>query len=271
MRQAPAADRPRPAADSAREFRRGLSAGDDLAGQSLWHYELSERIGAGGMGVVYKAQHRWLGRTVAIKFLTLESLDHPEGLVRFAHEALAIGALDHPNIVRATDAGAYEGIHFLVTEFVEGQDLSKLARAGQPLAPADACEIVRQAALGLEHAHRRGLIHRDIKPSNLIVNGDGVVKLLDFGLARLSPGQSTLTHTGQLIGTLDFLRPSRLPIRAAWIFGPTFTASAARSTFCSPVGRLLSGRTTRQRPARSGLTWPISRGRSPTTATCRWP
>ena len=195
--------------DAARAFRRGLSAGDDLAGQSLWHYELFERIGAGGMGVVYKAQHRWLGRTVAIKFLTLELLDHPEGLVRFAHEALAIGSLDHPNIVRATDAGAFEGIHFLVTEFVEGPDLSKLVSAGQPLAPADACEIVRQAAVGLEHAHRCELIHRDIKPSNLIVHHDGTVKLLDFGLARLSAGQTTLTTTGQLVGTLDYLAPEQ--------------------------------------------------------------
>ncbi len=195
--------------DAARAFRRRLAAGDDLAGQTLWHYELSQRIGAGGMGVVYKAQHRWLGRTVAVKFLTLELLDHPEGLVRFAHEALAIGALDHPNIVRATDAGDFEGIHFLVTEFVEGQDLSKLVRAGEPLSSADACEIIRQAALGLEHAHQRQLIHRDIKPSNLIVNGDGVVKLLDFGLARLSNTQTNLTSTGQLVGTLDFLAPEQ--------------------------------------------------------------
>jgi serine/threonine protein kinase len=197
------------ASDTAREFRRGLSAGDDLSGQSLWHYELCQRIGAGGMGVVYKAQHRWLGRTVAIKFLTLELLDHPEGLVRFAHEALAIGALDHPNIVHATDAGAYEGIHFLVTEFVEGPDLSKLVGAGGALAPAEACEIVRQAAIGLEHAHQCGLIHRDIKPSNLIVHHDGTVKLLDFGLARLSAGQTALTTTGQLVGTLDYLAPEQ--------------------------------------------------------------
>ncbi len=192
-----------------RQLRRKLAAGDDLAGECLWNYQLLARIGAGGMGVVYQARHRLLGRTVAVKFLTLELLDNPEGLERFRHEALAIGALDHPNIVRAMDAGALEGIHFLVTEFVAGQDLSKLARPGQGVAPAEACEIIRQAALGLDHAHARGLVHRDIKPSNLLVNGEGVVKLLDFGLARLSTADTTLTTTGQLIGTLDYLAPEQ--------------------------------------------------------------
>ncbi len=179
------------------------------ARRPLPNYELGEQIGAGGMGTVYKATHIWLGRPVAVKFISKEALGDPEAIARFAHESRAIGRLDHANIVRATDAGCVGGAHFLVTEFVDGCDLARLVKTAGPLRAADACEIVRQAALGLQHAHEQQLVHRDVKPSNLLLNRAGIVKLLDFGLARLASNQTTLTTTGQMIGTLDFLAPEQ--------------------------------------------------------------
>jgi serine/threonine protein kinase len=178
-------------------------------GQRLLSYEMGPKIGAGGMGVVYQATHVWLGRTVAIKFVSAEVLSDPEAVGRFRSEARAIGALEHPNIVLATDAGCVDGVHFLVTEYVDGCDLAWLIKQRGPLAVADACEVIRQAALGLQHAHEHGLVHRDVKPSNLRVDRSGVVKLLDFGLARMGAGQTTMTGTGQMLGTLDFLAPEQ--------------------------------------------------------------
>ena len=192
----------RPATDTA------ISCGSDSRFK-LPNYELGEQIGAGGMGTVHKAVHTWLGRTVAVKFIAKEALSDPEAISRFAHESRAIGRLDHPNIVRATDAGCVGGKHFLVTEFVDGCDLARLVKIVGPLRSADACEIIRQAALGLQHAHEQQLVHRDVKPSNLLLNRAGIVKLLDFGLARLASNQTTLTTTGQMIGTLDFLAPEQ--------------------------------------------------------------
>src|SRR6187200_2351374 len=170
-------------------------------------YETGPKIGAGGMGTVHRATHVWLGRTVAIKFITPTLFDNPEMAERFRHEALAVGRLHHPHIVQATDAGNFEGTHFLVTEFVPGDDLASLVRRRGRMEVADACEAVRQAALGLAHAHEQGIIHRDVKPGNLLLRVDGTVKVLDFGLARMAAGQTMLTNTGQVLGTLDFLAP----------------------------------------------------------------
>jgi serine/threonine protein kinase len=196
---------PQIAGDSARP----PSLAESRIGQRLLSYELGPRIGAGGMGVVYQATHVWLGRTVAIKFISAEVLSDPEAITRFRGEARAIGGLDHPNIVRATDAGCVDGVHFLVTEYIEGCDLAWLVKQRGPLAAAEACEVIRQAALGLQHAHEQGFVHRDVKPSNLRVDRSGVVKLLDFGLARMAAGQTTMTGTGQMLGTLDFLAPEQ--------------------------------------------------------------
>ena len=190
-------------------FGQALARSAAPAPRRLASYELGPQIGAGGMGTVFQARHMWLGRQVAIKFISAQLLNNTEAASRFLHECRAIGSLDHPNIVRATDAGQADGVHYLVTEFVQGADLASLvARRGQ-FSVADACEAARQAALGLAHAHENGLVHRDVKPSNLLVDGQGTVKLLDFGLARMAEGQTTLTMTGQVIGTLDFLAPEQ--------------------------------------------------------------
>jgi serine/threonine protein kinase len=181
--------------------------------EQLGQYRLLEKIGEGGMGTVYKALHVSLEKIFALKVLAAERLNNPAAVARFQREMKAVGRLDHPNIVRATDAGEAAGVHFLVMEFVPGVDLAKLVRQRHPLRVADACEIGRQAALGLQHAHEHGLIHRDIKPSNLVLGPDGVVKILDMGLARLhaaTPPAQDLTASGLIMGTIDYMAPEQM-------------------------------------------------------------
>jgi len=178
----------------------------------LGNYRILERIGSGGMGTVYKALHTKLRREVALKILPPERMDDPSSAARFLREMEAVGELDHPNIIRATDAAEVDGTHFLVMELAQGTDLHKLVATCGPLAAADACELIRQAAVGLEHAHEHGMVHRDIKPSNLILTSDGVVKVLDLGLARLRSGPAEsegLTESGQMMGTLDYMAPEQ--------------------------------------------------------------
>jgi WD40 repeat protein/serine/threonine protein kinase len=173
-------------------------------------YQLLSKIGAGGMGTVYKALHTRLQKIVALKVLPDGRMDDPQAVERFEREMQAVGRLSHPNIVGAHDAGEHEGTHFLVMEHVAGVDLSELIRQTGPLPIADACELVRQAAVGLQHAHEHDLVHRDIKPSNLMLAPDGQLKILDLGLARLhTTGQQELTSTGQMMGTLDYIAPEQ--------------------------------------------------------------
>ncbi len=179
----------------------------------LAEYQLLEKLGEGGMGVVYKALHTKLKRMVAVKILPKDRLWDEHAVVRFEREMVAVGALDHPNIVRAMDARELEGTRFLVMEYVDGMDLNALGRACDPLPIADASEIVRQAALGLEHAHQHGLVHRDVKCSNLMVTREGVLKILDLGLARFQfdpTAGGEVTGTGQAMGTVDYMAPEQV-------------------------------------------------------------
>ena len=165
------------------------------------------------MGTVYKARHQQLKKLVAIKILLPGLAQDPQRIARFKREMKAVGQLDHPHIVRAMDAGEAEGRHYLVMEYVEGLDLSKIIDRIGPLAVADACEIVRQVAVGLRAADERGLIHRDIKPSNLMLTPDGQVKILDLGLAvfetdRTPDGETTAF--GQIMGTPDYIAPEQI-------------------------------------------------------------
>src|SRR5262249_40919805 len=176
---------------------------------TLGHYRLVAKLGEGGMGAVYKAVHTKLERVVALKVLPAERLADPQAVTRFEREMRAVGKLQHPNIVAAHDAGEIDGTHYLVMELVEGSDLARLVRDRGPLPIAEACELIRQAALGLAHAHEHGLVHRDIKPSNLMLaraaqsSAPPTVKVLDLGLALLSDGHveaaGELTSTGQVM------------------------------------------------------------------------
>jgi serine/threonine protein kinase len=183
----------------------------------LGQYKLLAKLGQGGMGAVYKALHTRLRRIVALKVLPADRIANEDAVARFDREMQAVGQLNHPNIVAAHDAGEVDGMHYLVMELVEGIDLSKLVRRIGPLDVADACEVIRQAAIGLQHAHGHGMVHRDIKPSNLMLaqtdEGDAVVKVLDMGLALLDDGHAIphreLTSTGQMMGTLDYMAPEQ--------------------------------------------------------------
>jgi serine/threonine protein kinase len=175
-------------------------------------YRLLEKIGEGGMGAVFKAVHLRLEKVVAVKLLLAGRADDPQAVARFRREMRAVGRLNHPHIVRATDAGEADGYHFLAMDFVEGIDLARLVKARGPLPVAAACELVRQAALGLQHAHEHGLVHRDIKPSNLMLGRDGRVQVLDLGLARLHANRQAgdeLTTPDQIMGTLDYMAPEQ--------------------------------------------------------------
>ncbi len=177
-------------------------------------YVLLERLGEGGMGTVFKARHQLMDRVVALKVIKKEQLANEDAIRRFHREIRAASALQHPNIVMAQHADEVNGTHFLVMEYVEGTDLAKVVRKQGPLPPEKACDCVRQAALGLQHAHERGLVHRDIKPANLLLSKDGVVKILDMGLARLgqNAGDQTageLTQEGSVMGTPDYMAPEQ--------------------------------------------------------------
>jgi eukaryotic-like serine/threonine-protein kinase len=189
-----------------------LGRGHEL---ELGGYVLLEKLGDGGMGRVYKALNRKLGRVVALKVLQREHLQSGEAARRFRREILATAQLDHPNVVRAHDAEEFGGSLCLVMEYVEGTDLGKLVKRQGPLPVASACSYARQAALALQHAHEKGVVHRDVKPSNLLLTADGKeVKVLDLGLAllRRDSGSGTcmnLTVAGHLLGTADFLPPEQ--------------------------------------------------------------
>ncbi|HKB05171.1 MAG TPA: protein kinase [Gemmataceae bacterium] len=174
-------------------------------------YRLIDRLGAGGMGLVYLCEHLKMKRPVAVKVLPHKNAAEPGQLDRFLREAQAAAALKHPNIVQAYDLDQDAGVHYLVMEFVDGADLDRLVSKIGALDPNRAAYYVAQAALGLQHAAERGMVHRDIKPSNLLVDREGIVKVLDLGLARLS-GRAGLTErfdANAVIGTADYIAPEQ--------------------------------------------------------------
>jgi tRNA A-37 threonylcarbamoyl transferase component Bud32 len=185
-------------------------------GSTLGHYAIEGWLGEGGMGQIFRARHRRLNREVAIKVIRPQQLTNPETIRRFQREARAAARLAHPNIVQVYDAAESDGNHYLVMEYVDGKDLADLVLDRGPPPVALACEYIRQAALGLQHAHEQGLVHRDIKPANLLLTADGQqVKLLDLGVARVLVADDTeeglreLTQTGAVMGTPAYLAPEQ--------------------------------------------------------------
>ncbi len=208
-------------ASSVRDLPNAEAVEPTIVGQ-LGEYELLEKLGEGGMGVVYKARHTKLKRLVALKVLPKARVHHEGTVARFEREMEAIGRVNHPNIVQAHDAREIDGERFLVMEYVDGLDLDALVRRHGPLPIPDACELIRQAAVGLQYAHEHGLIHRDIKPSNLMLSREGQVKILDLGLALLKadqpvgndttaaqPANTELTNSQQIMGTASYMAPEQ--------------------------------------------------------------
>lgn len=214
----------------------------------LGEYQLLEKLGEGGVGSVFKARHVKLDRIVAVKTLGRRFLDDEKALARFEREMRAVGRLDHPNVVRAHDAREFDGLPVLVMEYVDGLDLGQVVRLCGPLPVPNACEAIRQAAMGLQAAHDLGLVHRDIKPSNLILDQQGVIKILDLGLARFQTDpvdDKELTGSEQTMGTADYIAPEQVcdthaaDIRSdIYALGCTFyKLLTGHAPFCGPEHR----------------------------------
>ena len=154
--------------------------------EEIGEYKVLRRIGSGGMGQVFLAEHKRMQRQVAIKLIRNDRVSDPSTIDRFYDEVRAASRVLHPNVVTAFDASEQTGLHYLVMEYVNGMTLTRLVSKKGPLSTGFAAELIRQAALGLLHAHRAGVVHRDVKPGNLIYASDGTLKVLDLGLAQIS-------------------------------------------------------------------------------------
>ena len=218
-----------------------------MVGGTVSHYRLVEKLGSGGMGVVYKAEDLNLGRLIALKFLPDELAGASSSLERFRREARAASALNHPNICTIYEVGEHEGRHFIAMELLEGETLAARIERG----PIPAPEVI-QIALGLlaalQELHRKELVHRDLKPSNTFLPTNGV-KLIDFGLARLTCHDPTATQTelstpGLLVGTPNYMSPEQLLGQSATPVSDLFAAGAI-------LFEMLSGR--RAFPGRSAV------------------
>jgi serine/threonine protein kinase len=182
---------------------RGISAP-----QQIGRYEILEELGRGAMGVVFKGRDPSIGRLVAVKTITTGVLDNPELLARFRREAQAAGGLQHPNIVTIYEMSEFEGTPFIAMEYLEGASLEKTIADQARLPLVDKLGYLVQSCRALDYAHRRGVIHRDIKPANIMVTSEGVVKVVDFGIARIV--DTAKTQTGVLLGTLSYMSPEQV-------------------------------------------------------------
>src|SRR5262249_47778600 len=191
-----------------------------MIGQALSHYLITTKLGAGGMGEVYRARDTRLDREVAIKVLPTSFANDADRLLRFEQEARATSALNHPNILTIYDIGSNDGSPFIVAELLEGEELRQLLNNG-PLSQRKAIDFAEQISSGLAAAHEKGIIHRDLKPENLFVTKDGRVKILDFGLAKLRPQQTepagsgvatlkAITDPGVVMGTVAYMSPEQV-------------------------------------------------------------
>jgi TolB-like protein/Tfp pilus assembly protein PilF/tRNA A-37 threonylcarbamoyl transferase component Bud32 len=179
-----------------------------LIGQTISHYKILDKLGEGGMGVVYKARDTRLDRTVALKFLAPQLVSNEDVRRRFIREAKTAAGLQHPNICTVHEIVEADGLTFIAMAFLEGRELADEIAAG-PIEPRRALDLAVQFAEGLAEAHRKGVVHRDIKPANLFVTSDGRGVILDFGLAQLASANSKLTREGTTLGTCAYMSPEQ--------------------------------------------------------------
>ena len=184
-----------------------------MVGRTISHYKIIEKLGEGGMGVVYKAEDTRLDRLVALKFLPVSERADEEHKARFAREARAAAALDHPNICTVYEIDEVEGRSFIAMAFLKGRTVQQLVETA-PMPIGDALDLAMQAAKGLAAAHQNGIVHRDIKSANLMVTSptagsEAQLKIMDFGLAQLTAGASKLTVEGATLGTAAYMSPEQ--------------------------------------------------------------
>ncbi|NLP09206.1 protein kinase [bacterium] len=179
-----------------------------MIGKTISHYKILEKLGEGGMGVVYKAEDTRLKRTVALKFLNTELMRDPQARERFLHEAQAASSLNHPNIAVIYEINEDEPQCFICMEYVEGKSIKQLIEE-KTLSMADILKMAVATGEGLYAAHQKGIVHRDIKPDNIMVTGDGLVKIMDFGLAKYT-GASRVTREGTTLGTVPYMSPEQV-------------------------------------------------------------
>ncbi len=221
-----------------------------MIGQTISHYKITEKIGEGGMGEVYRAEDTTLKREVAIKVLPERFTQDTERLARFQREAQVLASLNHPNIAAIHSFEHSDGVHFLAMELVEGETLAERVAKG-PLPVEEALEVSRQIAEGLEAAHESGIIHRDLKPANVKITPEGKVKVLDFGLAKALEGETAaadishsptrtdeMTSAGVILGTAGYMSPEQARGQAVdkrtdiWSFGCVlYEALTSRQVF----------------------------------------
>jgi serine/threonine protein kinase len=198
------------------KFQAGQLLAGKYRGLRFDRLKILDKIGAGGMGTVFLCEHLGLRKKVAVKVLPPDQAGDEGVRERFFREARAAAALDHPNIVRVHDMASTGGVHYIVMEYVDGQDLQTVINKYGAMPYGRACNYIAQAALGLQHAHEKGLVHRDIKPANLLVDKEGVVKILDLGLATFNSEheeKDNLTarfDKGAVLGTADFMAPEQV-------------------------------------------------------------
>ncbi len=195
--------------------RTSSSIDDKLIGRTIGGCRLLKRIGRGGMGDVYLAQHPEMDRSVAIKILPPDFTRNVELLARFRREATSAGRLDHPNLIEIYDVGEEESYNYIVMQFAEGRNLQEILDEKRTLEPREAARIAYEVALGLQAVHDENIIHRDIKPDNILVSGSGAVKIVDFGLAFDEEDKTSLTLSGAIMGTPQYLSPEQAEGRRA--------------------------------------------------------
>jgi formylglycine-generating enzyme required for sulfatase activity/predicted Ser/Thr protein kinase len=205
---------------------------ESLAGKMILDYQVIRKLGEGGMGVVYQARDTRLDRFVALKMLPPETMSDPDRRRRFVREAKAASALNHPNIVTVYDIVRHNDVDFIVMEYVDGINLQEVLRGSEVPTLIQRMKVMSQVAAGLHYAHERGIIHRDVKPANIMVATNGNVKILDFGIARMSNSDTTAnTDQGSLVGTLQWMSPEQLrgtgevdALCDIWAYGATYYA-----------------------------------------------